>query len=133
MIGYHKEGIARDVIRQERVKEDLITVISRRALPHLVRAWQSPDQETGTQAQLGQMHLSLFLLLASTAGFSASAAANVVPAAVHIMTPLAQEAGKACRAKQKQGRRFRALRAFGEDVELLKAVNRICDQRLSQL
>jgi len=46
-------------------------------------------------------------------------------AGVHIQTPLSNEASKLCRAKRKQGRRFRALRPLGEDAQLLQAVNRL--------
>jgi len=45
--------------------------------------------------------------------------------AVQIKTPLAQEADKVCRAKRKQGQRYRALRPFGDDADLLQAVNRL--------
>ncbi len=44
-------------------------------------------------------------------------------AAVEVKTPLALEAGKVCRPKAKQGKRFRALRPLGDDAPLLKAVN----------
>ncbi len=44
-------------------------------------------------------------------------------AAVQIKTPLAQEASEVCRAKRKQGHRYRALRPFGDDARLLQAVN----------
>ena len=44
-------------------------------------------------------------------------------AVVELKTPLAQEAGKVCQPKRKQGSRFRALRPFGEDARLLQAVN----------
>ena len=46
-------------------------------------------------------------------------------ASVKIKTPLAQEAGKICRAKRKAGRPHRALRPFGDDALLLQAVNRL--------
>ena len=44
---------------------------------------------------------------------------------VQLKTPLAQEAGKVCRAKRKQGHRYRALRPFGDDALLLQSVNRL--------
>jgi hypothetical protein len=46
-------------------------------------------------------------------------------AAVAIKTPLAQEAGPACRTRVKRARRYRALRPFGDDAPLLQCVNRL--------
>jgi len=46
-------------------------------------------------------------------------------AAVHVSTPLAQEAASVCRAVRQDGRRHRALNPFSEaDAQLLGAVNR---------
>ena len=44
---------------------------------------------------------------------------------VQLKTPLAQAAGKLCRAKRKQGHRYRALRPLGDDADLLQTVNRL--------
>src|SRR5438132_1495329 len=46
-------------------------------------------------------------------------------AAVHIRTPLAQEAAQFCKAKRRDGRSYRALQPFGKDAPLLQAVNRL--------
>jgi hypothetical protein len=46
-------------------------------------------------------------------------------AAVHVETPLAQEAARVCRAGRRDGRRYRALNPLGEaDAQLLTIVNR---------
>jgi hypothetical protein len=45
-------------------------------------------------------------------------------AAVEEKTPLGRPASKLCRARKKEGRRYRALRPFGEDLPLLQAINR---------
>jgi hypothetical protein len=44
---------------------------------------------------------------------------------VQLKTPLAVEASQICRPKRKQGRRYRALRPFGDDALLLQTVNRL--------
>lgn len=46
-------------------------------------------------------------------------------AAVQIKTPLAQEAAEVCQARRKGRRRYRALCPFGDDADLLEAVNRL--------
>ena len=45
-------------------------------------------------------------------------------AAVENKTPLGKPAAKLCRPRKKEGRRYRALRPFGEDQTLLQAINR---------
>lgn len=45
-------------------------------------------------------------------------------AAVEVKTPLGQPASKLCRVRKKAGRRYRALRPFGEDLLILQAINR---------
>lgn len=65
--------------------------------------------------------------VASRAELSRAASARHLEAlaCVEQKTPLAQEAGKLCRAKRKAGRKHRALRPFGEDLPLLQAINRL--------
>jgi hypothetical protein len=46
-------------------------------------------------------------------------------AAVHVQTPLAEQAARVCRAVRRDGRRYRALNPLGEaDAQLLAIVNR---------
>jgi len=45
-------------------------------------------------------------------------------ASVHVREPLLKTAAKPCRPAKRKGRRYRALQPFGQDAELLAAINR---------
>jgi hypothetical protein len=94
--------------------------------PKDFRVWRGPENNPAGKKQWRPLRRSVAdLYRRAQVSRAATDRYLTALAAVHVETPLAEQAARVCRAVRRDGRRYRALNPLGEaDAQLLAIVNR---------